>query len=77
MTPIPFPEMNTIYKAPKDWDEAANGPCADLPVQRDEDRQTVTSCWQPSAADCQAIYGGAKVYLTVYGDQPAVMLEVR
>lgn len=78
MTPLPFPEANTIYTAPKGWDEAAHGPCGDLPVQRDEGRQTVTSCWEMTPEELgKFAHADGKIYLTIHGEQPPVMLEVR
>lgn len=77
MQPIHFPQMNTLYTAPKNWDAATHGPCSDLPVQRDEDRQTVTSCWEMTAEEYDRYQRGGMVYLTIHGDQPPVMLEVR
>lgn len=77
MKPIEFKEQNTVYIAPRDWDEATYGVCGDLPVQRDEVNQTVTSCWDLSDVEAQLVADGARIYLTIHGEQPPVMLEVR
>lgn len=76
MIPITFIGQTHTYIAPRNWDTAANGPCGDLPVKRDEAAQTCMSVWQPSAEERAAIAAGAAVALTVCGEQPPVSLGI-
>lgn len=74
MTPIHFPGETHIYKAPKDWDAAAHGPCADLPVQRTAD--FAISRWRPSFAELQTLNEGGAVEIAIAGGQPAIAVGV-
>lgn len=74
MTPISFPECNTIYKPPHGWDEDKHGTCDGLPVLRTDD--TCTSRWMLTKDELGALNMGGCIELTVVGGQPAVKLEV-
>lgn len=77
MKSIPFPEANTRYVSPKDWDADKWGPCGDLWVYANQEDQTVTSCWKMTDEEYDAYQRGKNIYLTIHGGQPPVMLEVR
>lgn len=77
MKSIPFPEANTRYVSPKDWDEAKWGPCGDLWVHANQKDQTVTSCYELDCHDTERLAEGAKLYVTIHGGQPPMALEVR
>jgi hypothetical protein len=74
MQPIYFDEVTCVYKAPKDWDAKANGPCDDLPVLRTDD--AAISRWLPSYNDLLLLNNGGAIELTIHGGQPAVALRV-
>lgn len=70
MTPIEFPEANTVYQGEG---------CGDLPARlhNDEDGvQWIISKWVPTADELQALINGAPVTLWVAGMQPPVSLVV-
>lgn len=76
MKPIPFPEQNRIYVAPKNWDAATMGECRDLPVR--QENGAITSCYELDLADIAALECGAKLYFTIYTDvQPVVGWGIR
>lgn len=77
MTPETFPEANTIFKAPADWDEIADGPCGDLPVCAVGDG-TYISQWRPTWRERISLFLGGSVRLWIVGQigQPPVSLEV-
>ncbi|HYD00312.1 MAG TPA: hypothetical protein VEB22_03730 [Phycisphaerales bacterium] len=58
MTPVRFPEMNTVLTPPTGMPD-----CGELPSFRDG-RQCI-SCWQPDDAERAAIAAGAPVWLVV------------
>lgn len=74
MQPIHFPGETHIYKAPADWDVAANGPCADLPVRRTEG--FAISRWRPSYDELQLLCSGGAVEIAIAGGQPAIAVGV-
>jgi hypothetical protein len=74
MNPVYFDEVTCVYKAPKDWDSKANGPCDDLPVLRTAD--AAISRWLPTHAEIQRLSRGGAIELTIHGGQPAVALRV-
>ena len=74
MTPQHFNGVNTIYKAPPDWNEAEHGPCVDLPVQRTAD--FAISRWQPSFEEVQRLANGGAVEIAIAGGQPAIAVGV-
>jgi hypothetical protein len=75
LTPIHFDSVNTIYKAPPDWNEAEHGPCVDLPVQRTDD--FAISRWRPSYAELQILNDGGAVEVAIAGGQPAIAVAAR
>ena len=79
--PIPIRIMNATRTlgAPPGWDEERNGPCVGLPIRDEEWNGTpvMTSAWEPTAEEIQALQGGAKIELTVIGTgHPPVSLSV-
>lgn len=74
MTPQHFPGVTHVYKAPKDWDAKANGPCADLPVLRTD--AFAISRWQPTYEELQALCDGGSVEIAIAGGQPAIAVGV-
>jgi hypothetical protein len=73
MQPIHFAESNFCYKAPADWDEKTNGPCADLHVFQNDD--SISSVWKPSPEELAQLNAGGAVVLTVVANfQPPVRL---
>lgn len=70
MTPIHFPNVTHIYKAPIDWDAAQHGPCADLPVCRTD--VFAISRWKPSYDELQLLCNGGSVEISIAGGQPAM-----
>lgn len=73
MQAIHFAESNFCYKAPKDWDETTNGPCADLHVFQNDG--SISSVWKPSAEELAMLNAGGAVVLTVVANfQPPVRL---
>lgn len=77
MKPVPFPEQNRVYVAPKNWDEATMGVCRDLPVR--QENGAITSCYELDDEDLFLIQSyGAKLYFTIWTDvQPVVGWEIR
>lgn len=71
MTPIKFPEANTLFKAPSDMDESQvatipawtgqvrGGSCDGVPL--------VVVAWRPTEADLIALRSGEPVYLSMFG----------
>ena len=47
MKPVDVGMTNFVYKAPANWDEAAHGPCIDLPVHQTDDPY-IMSWWKPA-----------------------------
>lgn len=76
MKPIPFPEMNRLYKAPLGWDAEKDGECRDLPVRQENGE--ITSCFEVSPTDAWNLANGKKLYLTIAADvQPVIGWEIR
>jgi hypothetical protein len=76
MKPIPFPEMNKVYTAPKGWDKKTMGECVDLPVRQDNGE--ITSCFEMSPTDAWNLANGKKLYLTISADvQPVIGWEIK
>ncbi len=75
MTPINFHGVNKRFGKPVDWDEAALGPCDELPVRWHKDG-TCESRWRPSLRELLRLVFCGSVRLTIVGRQPAVALEV-
>jgi hypothetical protein len=73
VTPQYFDGVTAIYKAPPDWDADANGPCADLPVQRTAD--FAISRWRPSYEELQILCNGGSVEIAIAGGQPAIAVS--
>lgn len=75
MTPEPFTGVNTMMKAPENWNEAQLGPCHDMPVFIGNG--IVLSTWRPSEEEIALLVGGGSVLLTVAGtNMPPVQVEV-
>lgn len=76
LRPIRFPGVNTVLRAPKDWD-ATTGECGDLPVMRGDG--ACVSVWSPSWLDRLRLLAGWNIVLHVLtGDtQPPVSLSVQ
>jgi hypothetical protein len=70
---IHFNEVNRIYKAPADWNDSVNGPCADLPVKRTDD--FAISRWQPSYEELQTLNSGGAIEIAIAGGQPAIAVS--
>ena len=77
MKPIDFKGSNVTYTKPEGVEDDK---CGDLPVFRthNQDFNTleVTSCWELSDEELEIILRDKKVYLTVMGYQPPVLLSV-
>lgn len=74
MIPARIQNATIRLGAPRGWDEATQGPCVGLDVLIQGER--FTSCWEPTPDELERLAAGAKVYLTVVGDQPPVALAV-
>lgn len=64
--------------APKDWNEAVDGPCAALHVciTRDQGASTYHSAWYPDAEELAQLNAGAPVLAMIRGGQPPMRLVV-
>lgn len=76
------PEVDGVIDLgkPRDWDEAANGPCQPLPVVVDMSTNvpSMTSYWVPTPEEIAMLEVGGKVALTVYGiKHPPVWVGVQ
>jgi hypothetical protein len=71
LIPVDFPQANCTLGAPQGMEDE----CTSLRVYRD--KKLTVSCWQPGAAEREAIAAGKPVYLFVVlgGTQPPVMLQ--
>jgi len=67
MIPVPFKTQNTVFKAEG---------CGDLPARRNADR-TIITCWQLSEEDLEEVRRTGKVWLTIWGGQPPVMINAQ
>lgn len=74
MKPVLFEGHDIVLGAPKGWNLAKDGPCDGLPIMRDRGR--CISQWDFTEDERVAIAGGARLYLTVLGDQPPVIMQV-
>lgn len=72
--PVAFTGMNTIFRAPQNWDAEKHGECADLPVMVQDG--VCTSAWMPSEAEKALIAAGQPILLAVVGHQPPVLVGV-
>jgi hypothetical protein len=72
--PARIPNATHRLGAPKGWDESRDGPCFGLDVIIQDGR--ATSCWEPTPEELERLQAGAKIYLTIVGGQPPVMLHV-
>ena len=77
MIPARISGCTRALAAPADWTPDTNGPCAGLLI-RDEIEEglpIMTSCWEPTPAELQALNNGGKVYLKIVGaGHPPVMI---
>ena len=68
-----------IFGAPPDWDKAAMGECAGLPVRNVDtpEGRFMVSAWEPTPAEVRRIIAGEPVYLWVRGSgHPVVSVTV-
>lgn len=76
MKPVSFPGQTKIYTAPENWDAATMGECRDLPVRQVGGK--ITSCYELDDLEIHKLYGGAKLYFTIYVEvQPVVSWEIK
>lgn len=69
MENVDFPESNGGLGAPRNWNEAKEGPCGYLNTHHDG--RDWTSCWKPTDEDLKILNGGGCIYLGVCtGDRP-------
>lgn len=79
MNPLKIKHWTNVLGAPKNWDEAAMGPCEELHVclVAYEGGQTrAFSAWQPTPEELAAMSAGAPLILSVVGGQPPVALFI-
>jgi len=77
MIPVDFPQRNRILTAPKKWDEAKYGPCADLPVYNNHD--VTATCWRLTLKErFMLLLGFRNLWLIVKAgaSQPPVNLQL-
>lgn len=74
MRSLDFPGVTGRYGAPKDWDEAKNGPCEILCVQNADG--CCLSLWAPDEKERSQIAQGHPVELRIAGGQPPVIVSV-
>ena len=76
MKPGKIDQHTHLFSAPKDWDEDTHGPCNDLYVRVDEEAQTSSSAWEPSAEELALLNNGGKIIVHVFTMQPAIAVSV-
>lgn len=65
---------NVNFGAPKNWDDARDGPCRSLPVRVVDG--SYQSAWEPTPDELLMLNAGGFVVLSVVGGQPPVCLSV-
>ena len=65
MQPVPFNGMNTVLRAPDNWDAELRGECVPLPVMRTEYGSCV-SAWRPDADDLAKLNEGGWIFMHVF-----------
>lgn len=82
MRPVQIKDANADFAKPKDWNDAAFGPCGSLPIRREAVGVAAAaymahySNWKPSAAELAVLNTGGCVELECCGFQPAVSVGV-
>ncbi len=67
MRSVKFDGANLRLGPPADWDAARHGECLTIWGLRDRKAQTVTTIWQPTPEEREAIAAGANVALVQVG----------
>lgn len=76
MRGVSFDGQTNVLGAPRDWDEAAQGPCDALPVRFDP-AEGFTSAWELTPDEVAKLYNGGKIGLRIVsGTHPPVALWV-
>jgi hypothetical protein len=77
MNPVKFEGAEIIGK-PKGWDDARDGECVGLPAlirTMPNGMKSITSVWQPTAAERAAIAEGANIVISCFGVQVPINLS--
>jgi hypothetical protein len=72
-------EATRVLGAPKNWDEATDGPCCGLAVKDmvSGGLSCMVSAWEPTPEEMKRIADGLPVHLWIYGiSHPVVALSV-
>lgn len=75
---VKIKDQNADFGKPRDWDDAAFGPCGSLPIRREvigtggKAFLSLRSNWKPSDAELAVLNAGGCVELECCGGQPAV-----
>lgn len=79
MLPVHIQNADHVFGKPANWDDATMGQCVALYIKRETINQVeyLTSLWEPSLQEYEAIRRGAKIKLLICGPvHPVVALEV-
>lgn len=76
MKGVPFDGQTNVLGAPRNWDEATDGPCDVLPVRFDP-AEGFTSVWELTPDDVAKLYRGGRIRLRIVSTvHPPVALWV-
>jgi len=76
MIPGQIDGFTNVLGAPREWDEARDGPCGALHIRRDPGNRLL-SAWTPTQDELAALNAGGSVILSVVGTgHPPVWIAV-